>query len=288
VRFGVYLPNLGAFGSPAVLVELAERAEAAGWDGFFVWDTLTAAGAPVADAQVTLGAAAARTSSVTLGSLVTPLGRRRPWKLAREIAALAELSRGRLVVGCSVGSGHDFAPFPGEVQSGGERAARFVDAVELLRLLLSGEPVKWTQSERSAQVLGQPPASVVVDAFLPTPSVPVALWGGASIRRQAKQSAVPLRRVARMLDGLFPLGEPFDSGLPVTVEEFARAVELAFDGGGPPRGFDLVACGHSASGAHSPLDPARFEAEGATWWLESIAGDSPAEARGVIDAGPPR
>ena len=40
MNFGVGLPNVGEFADPVLLVELAVAAEAAGWDGFFVWDHL--------------------------------------------------------------------------------------------------------------------------------------------------------------------------------------------------------------------------------------------------------
>ena len=39
-RYGLYLPPFGPFGDPLVLVDLAVRAETAGWDGVFLWDHL--------------------------------------------------------------------------------------------------------------------------------------------------------------------------------------------------------------------------------------------------------
>ena len=47
------------------------------------------------------------TERITVGTLVTPLPRRRPWKLARETVALDHLSHGRLIL--RVGSGSDIA-----------------------------------------------------------------------------------------------------------------------------------------------------------------------------------
>ena len=40
MRSGLHLPNFGAFGDARVLADLAVAAEAAGWDGFFLWDHL--------------------------------------------------------------------------------------------------------------------------------------------------------------------------------------------------------------------------------------------------------
>ena len=41
MKFGLYLPNFGPYGNARVLTELAVSAEAAGWDGFFLWDHIT-------------------------------------------------------------------------------------------------------------------------------------------------------------------------------------------------------------------------------------------------------
>jgi alkanesulfonate monooxygenase SsuD/methylene tetrahydromethanopterin reductase-like flavin-dependent oxidoreductase (luciferase family) len=289
VQYGIYVSSCGDYASVHDLVDLAQRAEAAGWDGFFMWDILTAAGAPVVDPQITLAAVAASTTTIRLGAMVTPLGRRRPWKVAREIAALAELSRDRLVFGCSAGSGDDFAPFPGEVQTAAERVACFIDAVEVIRQILAGGPVTWTQSEETARALGQRPVSIATAPFLPAPAVPVPFWGGASVQRERPQRVGPFRRAAQMLDGLFPLGAPFDSRQPITIGEFARAVDYAFEGASPPAGFDVVACGHTLYNHATAADTARFEAEGATWWLETFPDDGPpAQMRALLKAGPPR
>ena len=90
---------------PAALVELAVAAERAGWDAFFLWDHMVVdrAGVEIVDPWVTLGAIAARTDRIRLGTCVTPLARRRPQKVARETVTLDRLSGGRLVLGVGVG-----------------------------------------------------------------------------------------------------------------------------------------------------------------------------------------
>src|SRR5262245_47705210 len=97
MHYGIYLPNFGEFGDPRLLAELAHDAEAAGWEGFFLWDHMQWRGqepvaAPFVDPWVALTAMALRTESLRLGPLVTPLSRRRPWKLARETVTLDHLS----------------------------------------------------------------------------------------------------------------------------------------------------------------------------------------------------
>ncbi len=38
VSYAIGLPNVGEFGEPSVLVDLAVAAEKAGWDGVYLWD----------------------------------------------------------------------------------------------------------------------------------------------------------------------------------------------------------------------------------------------------------
>src|SRR5688572_19183984 len=102
MKFGVYLPTFGDFAEPHRLMELAHEAEAAGWDGFFLWDHIQwtlPQPQPMVDPWIALAAIAATTSRIKLGPLVTPVARRRPWKLAREAVSLDHLSKGRLVLG---------------------------------------------------------------------------------------------------------------------------------------------------------------------------------------------
>jgi alkanesulfonate monooxygenase SsuD/methylene tetrahydromethanopterin reductase-like flavin-dependent oxidoreductase (luciferase family) len=58
---------------------------------------------PDNDPWVALAAMAAATSHMRLGTMVTQIARRRPWKLASEAVALDHLSGGRLILGVGVG-----------------------------------------------------------------------------------------------------------------------------------------------------------------------------------------
>ena len=98
MRFGLSLPCFGDDVDAAVVADWAVAAERAGWDGFFLWDHLWAFGPgpiPVVDPWIALTAAACATSSIRLGTLVTPLPRRRPVVVARQTATLDRLSGGR-------------------------------------------------------------------------------------------------------------------------------------------------------------------------------------------------
>src|SRR4029450_2104784 len=99
MRCGVSMPMIG---DPDALLDLAVSAEQAGWDGFFLWDHLQLDAIPrpeVPAPWVLLGAIAARTRRMRLGTLVTPVPRRRPWKLAREVITLDHLSGRPAILG---------------------------------------------------------------------------------------------------------------------------------------------------------------------------------------------
>jgi alkanesulfonate monooxygenase SsuD/methylene tetrahydromethanopterin reductase-like flavin-dependent oxidoreductase (luciferase family) len=106
MRYGICVPNLGEFADPRQVAGLARRAEDAGWDGFFVWDHVVFPyGGPneVADPWVLLTLVAMATERIRFGPLVTPVARRRPGTLARQITTLDRLSGGRLVFGAGLG-----------------------------------------------------------------------------------------------------------------------------------------------------------------------------------------
>lgn len=79
LRFGLGVPNGGDFADPRRIAQLAKVAEAAGWDGFFLWDHVIRRPPwqPMIDPWVALAAVAVATDSVIIGPMVTPLARRR-------------------------------------------------------------------------------------------------------------------------------------------------------------------------------------------------------------------
>ncbi len=168
-------------------------AEQSGWDGVFIWDHVAyrELGWPVADPQVAVAALAATTKHVRLGVLMLALPRRRPWKVARELASLDVLSAGRATFGAGLGSQalQEYEAF-GEQGDAKVRAERLDEALEVVVGLWSGVPFTY-QGKYYTVTNGQ---------FLPRPvqqpRIPVWIAGRWPARR-------PFARAARW-DGVFP------------------------------------------------------------------------------------
>jgi alkanesulfonate monooxygenase SsuD/methylene tetrahydromethanopterin reductase-like flavin-dependent oxidoreductase (luciferase family) len=104
-RRGLFVAPFDALSDPRVVGDLAAEAEAAGWEGFFVWDHLQYGErvSEIADVWTCCAAVAMRTERMLFGPMVNPLARRRPQVVARQAASLAVLSGERFVLGLGLG-----------------------------------------------------------------------------------------------------------------------------------------------------------------------------------------
>lgn len=101
MHYGLVFPTT----DPHVVPDLSAEAEAAGWDGIFIPDSINIHpkfnnGVPMEthDPWIVLAAVALRTERLRFGTMLTAPARRRPWKLARELTTLDHLSNGRLIL----------------------------------------------------------------------------------------------------------------------------------------------------------------------------------------------
>lgn len=258
MKFGVNLPNFEDFGDAAVLAKLAQEAEAAGWDGFFIWDHILFDDFwhPMVDPWVALVAIAVATKRIRIGTIVTPVPRRRPWKLVRETVSIDRLSNGRLILGVGIGD-----PFKWEYGFFGEetdpkiRAQQLDEGLQILEGLWSGEPFSFRGKHYQMEEM----------RFLPTPvQKRIPIWVGGYWPNKP-----PFRRAARW-DGVCP--GKLDGG-PLTPSDWReiqayidvhRTIDTPFDvvGGGvtpdanPDRAAELV---REAADA------------GVTWWIEGAS-----------------
>lgn len=268
MRYAVNLPNLGHLADPHLAVELAVRAEEAGWDGVFVWDHILGwDGSVVADPWVLLSAMAQATSRIRLGPMVTPLPRRRPWVVARQATSLDHLSEGRLVLGAGLGT-----PRETEYETFGEegdprvRGDRLDEGLEIVTGMWTGEEFRFDGRHFRVQ-----PAT-----FLPVPvqnpRIPIWVAGRVGARR-------PFRRASRF-DGVFPITAESGTPEPDEVAEVLAYVRQHRSGDDP---FDVTVAGPP------PSDPTAYADAGVTWYQVAPRpdGEAPDETRAWISAGPP-
>ena len=287
-------PTIHEYSDPNVLLDLARDTEAAGWDGFFICDHLLLdpeGYLGLADPTVMLGAIAAVTEKVIFGAMVTPVSRRRPWKLAKEFASLDQLSGGRLRIGVGLGGrDQEFLNF-GEDPNKKVLAKKTDEGLEIMEQLHRGEVVNFSGEHyqiQNARLLPRPEQR---------PRIPV--WVGAMLPAKPGQ-----RRAARW-DGIMPhvmpanLDETQDiSGIDMRIlmapspEHIRETVEFTAALRDTDDPFDVVASGISY-GLDSDAAAEKlmaYQDAGATWWLEWLNCGQPGtldQMREFIQAGPP-
>lgn len=277
MRYGFVIPG----GDARLSADLAAEAEAAGWDGVFVPDGIYIENFPTYDPWVVLTAIAMRTERVRFGPMLTPIPRRRPWKLARETMTLDRLSNGRLILAVGLGTLDDggFTKV-GEPTERKVRAQRLDEGLEILAGLWSGQPFGYQGEQYTVEEM----------TFLPPPvqqpRIPIWVVGAWPKQRS-------MARAARW-DGLLPYkpsdGSAYGAELtPDDIREMRAFIDAQRQATTP---YDIV-----MEGATPGDDPAQgaetirsFVAAGLTWWLESMwtaAADSP-DVLMRIRQGPPR
>ncbi|MBN2229244.1 MAG: LLM class flavin-dependent oxidoreductase [Candidatus Thorarchaeota archaeon] len=280
MRYGISVPNFGIFGNIDTLVEIAVEAEECGWDGFFMWDhMLIFREEPIlefVDPWIAMTAIACNTKKMKLGPLVTPLPRRRPWKLAREAVTLDHLSKGRLVLGVGIGAPPEaeYVAF-NEEGNAGIRAEKLDECLEIITGLWSGEKFSFSGKHYNLEEM----------TFLPRPCqrprIPIWVGGGWPF-------TAPFKRAARF-DGVAPVHSKWPKQLETAnLVEILKVVKSERQS---LENYDIVVCGYT-SGTDSTKDRetiASWANLGVTWWTEEIS-DIRAkldELRNRIRAGPP-
>jgi alkanesulfonate monooxygenase SsuD/methylene tetrahydromethanopterin reductase-like flavin-dependent oxidoreductase (luciferase family) len=234
-----------------------------------------AQGVPLVDVWVALAAMAMTNSRIRLATKVTPLPRRRPWKLARETVSLDHLSKGRLTLGVGLGVPVEFEPF-GDDSDNRVRAAKLEDGLEILAELWSERPFEHHgQAYRVEKTTFRPPC-------LQQPRIPVWVGGWWPTR-------APFRRAARW-DGVIPLKQSGDNLLPpqdvTDVRDFIQKECISQD----PFDIAIISWTNPSDPVSAADKVAAYAEAGTTWWLENLymQCSSLYEMRGRIHMGPPK
>lgn len=256
MKYGFVLP----YGDAKSAATLAYEAEQAGWDGFFVWEPVWGI-----DAWVCLTAAAMRTSTIRLGTMLTPISRMRPWKLASETATLDNLSDGRVILAVGLGAvDSGFIPF-GEVTDKKIRAELMDEGLEILTGLWKGQPFSYQGKHYQIQPTEFMPPPPPVQQ----PRIPIWVVGGyPSVKSMAR---------AMKYDGLIPnVLEKKDGKLaaahemtPAHLREMVAYVRQQRTATTP---YDVIAEGTTPGQDKSRAKAIvqEWEDAGATWWLEAM------------------
>jgi alkanesulfonate monooxygenase SsuD/methylene tetrahydromethanopterin reductase-like flavin-dependent oxidoreductase (luciferase family) len=273
VKFGFVLPG----GSPAEQLEQAVLAEGAGWDGVFVWE-----GAYGVDAWSLLGAMATKTSKVSLGTMLTPLPWRRPWKVASQAATLDELSGGRAVLAVGLGWADSGI---GDRRDETRRASRAIlldEGLDIIDALWRGE-LRHFGPRYDLDIL---PGHVLDLTPVQRPRLPIWVVG-------AWPRPKSMRRVLRC-DGIMPVVSTPGRDSPLSpndvrdisawlAEHDADSHDIVVEGATPSR---------DAQAAAAAVKP--WADAGATWWLDARwqlphhSAERMDQVRRRLEAGPPR
>jgi hypothetical protein len=250
MRFGYVYPG----GDARAAAVCAQKAEKAGWDGFFVWDPVWGV-----DAWVTLAAVAMQTKRIRIGTMITPVSRRRPWKLANETAAVDRLSNGRLILAVGLGAiDTGFIQF-GEETDRVKRAELLDEGLDILTGLWRGQPFSYDGKHYHVKptTFFPPPPPVQ------SPRIPIWVVG-------AWPRLKSMRRVLRY-DGLLP--NVMKNGVPerATIDDI-RAMRAFVDQRRVEKTpFEIVVEGKTPGKSRQRASAIvrRWADAGATWWMEA-------------------
>lgn len=260
MKFALHIPNFASYSDPRAMANLAREAEDSGWDGLFLWDHVfwkRPQPEPVADTWTLLAAIAALTNRITIGPLITPLPRRRPWTIARQAATLDHLSQGRLILGVGIGGDWfgDYSAF-NETEGDVAHAEMLDEALDIISGLWSGKPFTYSGKHytiRDAQ-------------FIPTPyqrpRIPIWIAGNWP-------NLKPFRRAAQW-DGAAAEGRKDVGNLqPHHFKEMLAYIKQNRPTADP---FDITHIGRTPgdnpSAARDIIAP--YAEAGVTWWLEHV------------------
>lgn len=276
MKYGLDIPNFEPYHDPNVVKQLAIEAENYQWDGFFIWDHIWL-GMNIAfvDPWIALSAVATVTKSIRFGPMVTPIPRRRPWKLARETVSIDMLSKGRLILGAGLGwpPEMEFTPFS-EPADNLKRGEMLDEGLDILTGLWKGEPFSYQGKHYKI-------SNNVTFKPIPIQQPRIPIWIGGMWPNKK-----PFIRASKW-DGVFPISK-FSQG-PASAKEVLLVKEYIVRHRINMNKFDIIAAGVSFNNIKKQNNLLKsYKNSGATWWIESLEQyKTPKEALKIIKNGPP-
>ena len=273
MKYGLALP----YTTPRTVARLSQLAEESGWDGCFLGDAIWCE-----DPMIGLAAAAMTTRRIRLGTMITPVPLRIPWKLASESVALDHLSEGRLILGLGAGAvWMGWHAFPDELTDAKARAEMLDETIDILTQLYQRKQFDYNGKHYHLKLtqldeMHYPPKPVQ------QPRVPlwcVGLWP------RKKSMARVLKCDGLIAEKISPDGKPQEF-MPDDVREIKAYVNANRTVSAP---FDLVLNGKVADLDRSQLQDKLLPLieAGATWWIEGLWDATEAIAAERIRRGPP-
>ncbi|MBI4926303.1 MAG: LLM class flavin-dependent oxidoreductase [Anaerolineae bacterium] len=272
MKYGIILP----FGTAREVADAARAAEQAGWDGIFVGEAVWHM-----DVWVALTAAAMQTHTIRLGTMIAQVPRYKPWKLASETATLDNLSNGRVILGAGVGIWYyGYQAFHDEITDRKVRAELMDECVAVMTLLQQGEPFNYNGKHYHIELTALD-AQYYPPRPIQQPRVPI--WMVGVWPRQKS-----MRRVLQC-DGLIPTKIlPDGQGAPVTQADLAEMKAFVQANRSPDQPFDITSEGKTVGMSRQERADSfgAWETAGATWWLETLYGESKEQIMQRLNEGP--
>ena len=261
MKFGFVYP----LGDAKTIAEAAYLAEQSGWDAFFAWEPVWGI-----DAWIALTAAALRTTKIKLGTMLSPLPRLKPWKLASESATFDNLCGGRTILSVGLGALDDAWLSMGEITDRKARAELLDEGLILLENFWKGKQFSFTGKHYKISQY---------DFFLPPPTIqkpriPIWVVGALSYERSMNR--------AFKYDGILPTLQNKRRNDKLTFEDIAQIKNTAVTEFGKKQ-FDII-----LEPNHLPEDfkltnksIKEWEDAGATWFTigmwETMGENNPKE-----------
>jgi len=252
-------------------------AEAAGWDGVFVWE-----GAYGVDAWSLLSAMATRTSTIALGTMLTPLPWRRPWKVASQAATLDDLSGGRAILAVGLGWAESGI---GDRRDAADRSARadlLDEGLDIIESLWRGE-LRHAGPRYDLDIAPGHTLDLIASATARIPIWVVGAWPRPK----------SMRRVLRC-NGILPVVSIPGRECPLSPDDTRDISRWLTDHGA--HAHDIVVEGvtpsRDAQAATAAVAP--WADAGATWWLDARwmlphhSDERMQQVRRRLRAGPPQ